>query len=127
MSEEKAQSTKVPAEKPAARREPVKSKYAGQGRRINVGMMKLNAGDTVAFAFDGTKRMQKIGKGDKDATLFRGTNLDTGEVVDLIAPAVLLSIIEREFKNETKGKKLLLECSQRGGKSYLDVFVSELP
>ena len=103
-----------------------KSKYAGQGKRINVGMMKLNAGDTVAFAFDGTRRMQKIGKGDKDATLFRGTNMDSGEVVDLIAPQVLLSIIEREFADDVTGRKLLLECSQRETKKYMDVFVSEL-
>ncbi|OGC95042.1 MAG: hypothetical protein A2W25_01425 [candidate division Zixibacteria bacterium RBG_16_53_22] len=124
MSEEKPKTkteTKPEKERPVAI-----SKYAGQGIRINVGMMKLNAGDCVAFAFDGTRRLQKIGKGDKDATLFRGTNMDSGEVVDLIAPQVLLSIIEREFADDVKGRKLLLECSQRETKKYMDVFVSEL-
>lgn len=117
----------IPAEKPAAKQRPAaKSQYVGLGKRINVGMLKLNGGDTVAFHFTGASRLQKIGKGDKDATLYRGTNMDTGEVCDLIAPQVLLSVIEREFKSDVTNKRLLLECTQRDGKNYLDVYVSEL-
>lgn len=127
----KSQQEEFPdVEKPAEKkREPVRSRYAGTGavkRRINVPMMRLNPGDAVAFRFDGTTRQQNIGKGKEPATLYRGENLDTGEVCDLIASTVLLSTLQREYPDGVAGVALLIEASQREGKAYRDIFVSEL-
>ena len=119
------------------------SKYAGQGTRVTVPMMKLNAGDVVALQFEGPGHSQFIGKPssdgkftdpatgkkyDKDAaTMYRVTDLDTGEVADLIAPKVLTSSLDRLYPaDQLTGKKLVLECGQREDKKYLDVSVSEL-
>ncbi len=131
-------------EKKGAKARPAKtSKYAGKGKRVTVPMMKLNAGDVVALEFEGPGHRQFIGKPssdgkftdpatgknyDKDAaTMYRVTNLDTGEVSDLIAPKVLVSSLDRLYpEGQLAGKKLVLECGQREDKKYLDVSVSEL-
>ena len=131
-------------EKKAVKEKPAKvSKYAGKGTRVTVPMFKLNAGDVVAFEFGAAGHAQFIGKPssdgkftdpasgkkyDKDAaTMYRVTNMDTGEVVDLIAPKVLVSSLDRLYPGDKlKGKKLVLECGQREDKKYLDVSVSEL-
>lgn len=122
---------------------PKQSKFVGKATRVlNVPLMKLNAGDAVALQFTGERKTMFLGKPnsegkftdpvtgkkyDKDAAIiFRAVNMDSGEMVDVIAPSVLVSTIEREYKNDVKDKKLLLECSQRVGKNYFDVMVSEL-
>ena len=127
----------------AKKREAKASKYAGKGVRVTVPMMKLNAGDVVALQFEGPGHPQFIGKPssdgkftdpatgnkyDKDAAaVYRVTDLDTGEVVDLIAPKVLSSSLDRLYPDgQLAGKKLVLECFQREDKKYLDVSVSEL-
>ncbi len=114
---------KAPKAKPAKR-----SAYAGKGKRVTVPMMKLNAGDVVALEFTGETRQQRIGKDDKPpATLYRVIDLDTGEVADLIGTKVLASTLDREYPGDAlKGKKLVIECSQREDKKYLDVLISEL-
>jgi len=106
------------------------SKYSGKGRAVTVPLMKLNVGDEVALEFTGEVRKQKIGTGDKEpATVLRATDLDTDELVDVIASTVLISTLDREYpddKGGIAGKKLLLKISQREGKKYRDVMVSEL-
>lgn len=131
MSDEKSSA------KPAA-----KSKFAGSGKRVTVPMCKLNAGDVIAFHFTGEVISQFIGKPvsdgkfkdektgltyDKDkATLYRATNMDTGEMVDLIGGKVFQSTITRLYGGDIAGKKLVLYATKRTGKGYLDVAVEEL-
>lgn len=110
-------------------RTPVKSKFTPK-RRINVPLMKLSPGDSIALEFTGEQKSQKIGDKSKEpATIYRAINLDTGEVCDVIMSTVALSTLEREFgpgASPLKGKKLLLEVSKREDKRYNDVLVSEL-
>ena len=120
---------KVKTEVKKEKTRPVRvSKYQGKTvRKLNVPMMKLNAGDCVAVQFTGEITQKKIGKGDKPpATVYRAVDLDTGEMVDIIMPTVALSTVEQFFPDGVKGKKLLLEVSQRADKNYKDVIISEL-
>lgn len=122
QDDEKAETVKRPA---------VVSKYRGKAnlRRVTVPIVRLNQGDSVAAEFTGGVRMQQIGKGKEPATLLRFTDMDTGVVGDMIAPTVLVSTLKREYGDELAdlpGKKLLVEVSQREGKKYMDVFVSEI-
>lgn len=104
------------------------SKFAGKGKPVTVPLMKLNAGDVLAMEFTGEVRKQRIGKDEKKepATVLRATDMDTGELVDVIAPTVLLSTLDREYPDGIKGRKLVLSVSQRPDKKYHDVMVSEL-
>lgn len=110
------------------KRPPRTSQYKGQGKRITVPILKLSAGDVLALEFTGEKRLQKIGNDDKPpALMYRVTDLDTGEISDLIATKVLSSTIDKIYPDGAiAGKKLLLECDQRSDKKYLDVLISEL-
>jgi hypothetical protein len=124
MSKEKEETEKKEKPHPAK-----KSKYAGKGRPVTVPLMKLNVGDEVALEFTGEVRQQQIGKGKEPATVLRATDMDSGEVVDVIAPMVLISTLDREYpddKGGVKGRKLLLKISRRPDKKYNDVIVSEL-
>ncbi len=106
------------------------SKYAASEglKAITVPMTKLNAGDVVAFEFTGETSTRVINKVSKEpATLLRAIDLDTGEVVDVIAGKVMLSSIEEAYPEGVAGKRLLLKASQTPGKNYMSVFISELP
>jgi hypothetical protein len=107
-------------------------------RAITVPLAKLNPEEpiNVQFTGDGPRMVQIDSKPDKDgtmkapATCLRAINLDTGELIDLIASTVLISQLEREFGNIAegiKGKALFIESrGKRAGKNYNDVYIAEL-
>ena len=107
-------------------------------KRITVPLAKLNTGEPIAVKFIGepARQVQIDAKADKDgklkepATVLRCVNLDTGELVDLIAPKVLLSQLDREYgghEAQIADKLLLIESTgKRAGKNYHDVVISEL-
>lgn len=107
-------------------------------RKITVPLVKLNANEPVAVKFTGDvhKEVQIDSKPDKDgnvkkpATTLRCVSLDTGELVDLIAPMVLMSQLAREYggiDEELAGKAVLIESTgKRAGKSYNDILLTEL-
>lgn len=97
-------------------------------RRLNVALYKIKAGDVLPVRLSGEMRKQSLGDKDKeDATILRATHLDSGELIDIIAPTVLLSTLQREYPDGFANKAVLIECSgKREGKRYNDVFVSEL-
>lgn len=107
-------------------------------RKITVPLMKLIANEPVAVKFTGDVHgeVQLDSKPDKDgsvkkpATTLRCISLDSGELVDLIAPMVLMSQLSREYggiDNELAGKAVLIESTgKRAGKSYNDILLTEL-
>lgn len=107
-------------------------------RRITVPLSKLNTNEPMAVKFLGeaARRVQIDAKPDKDgklkepATVLRCMNLDTGELVDLIAPMVLLSQLDREYgghEDQITGVALMIESTgKRAGKNYNDIGISEL-
>jgi hypothetical protein len=107
-------------------------------RAITVPLVKLNPGEPLAVRFLGEpqRRVQLDQKPDKDGNLkeeahvIRGVNLDTGELVDVIASTVLISQLEREYGNiEDKLKDVALLIENKGkrtGKAYNDISIYEL-
>lgn len=107
-------------------------------RKITVPLMKLILNEPVPILFvgDEPREVQIDSKPDKDgavkkpATVIRCTNLDTGELVDLIAPSVLISQLTKEYGGigeQLKNKAVLVESTgKRQGKSYNDIKLDEI-
>lgn len=107
-------------------------------RRITVPLAKLMPNEPMPVKFLGEpiRHVQIDNKPDKDgklkapATVLRCINLDTGEVVDLIANIVLLSQLDREYgghEAQLAGKMVMVESTgKRVGKEYNDVVLTEL-
>lgn len=64
---------------------------------------KMQVGQTVYFKITGELYVGKLQKdakeGEKPADLVRAINLETGEEGDIMVPAVLKSVLEKEFEN----------------------------
>jgi hypothetical protein len=107
-------------------------------RAITVPLVKLNPGEPIAVKFTGepVRHIQLDHKPDKDgklkeeARVLRAVNLETGELVDVIASTVLISQLEREYGNiEDKLKDVALLIENKGkrtGKAYNDISIYEL-
>ena len=107
-------------------------------KRITVPLAKLLVGEPLAVQFVGepARKVQIDNKPDKDgklkdpATVLRCISLEDGQLMDLIAPMVLLSQLDREYgghEAQLAGKMLLIESTgKRPGKNYNDVMLSEL-
>lgn len=121
-----------------------KAQSRKRGAALSIPMVKMNAGDSYNLEIEGVRtQMLPGGNAKTQAVLLRSINLDTGEQMDLIAPSVLCSTLERaygslpEFDDKSKeptifestawdGKKIEVEASKREGKRYMDVNVWEI-
>lgn len=97
---------------------------------LSIPMVKLNAGDQYALTIQAVREQVLPGGRTKTpATLLRSVNLDTGEMMDVIATTVLVSTLSRAYGEEPGewvGKSILIECSKRPDKRYMDVLIYEI-